>query len=125
SGIAIAFCADDEKTYLRDIERTTRQKVPVRALPEDFMKAAEALKAQRIKTMGADPAPREDRPRGFRPAPKPRATHSPVKTADARRAGGNGGGGYGGGGQRSGGGGNRRGGSGGGGGGRGRTMAQG
>jgi ATP-dependent RNA helicase RhlE len=110
SGVAIAFCADDEKPYLRDIERTTRQKVPVRELPQDFMNQAAKIKSQRVATIGADPAPREDRPRG-RPLPKPRATHAPVKTADARRGGSVGG-------QRSGqsGGGNRRGGSGGGGG---------
>ncbi|HEX8421358.1 MAG TPA: DEAD/DEAH box helicase, partial [Sphingomonas sp.] len=40
SGIAVAFCADDEKTYLRDIERLTRQKVTVRPLPEDFLAQA-------------------------------------------------------------------------------------
>ncbi|MBY0520327.1 MAG: DEAD/DEAH box helicase, partial [Sphingomonas sp.] len=34
SGIAIAFCADDEKAYLRDIEKLTRQRVTVTGLPE-------------------------------------------------------------------------------------------
>ncbi|MGL5734631.1 MAG: helicase-related protein, partial [Beijerinckiaceae bacterium] len=34
SGIAISFCAPDEKGYLRDIERTTRVSVPIIALPE-------------------------------------------------------------------------------------------
>jgi ATP-dependent RNA helicase RhlE len=103
SGIAIAFCADDEKPYLKDIEKTTRQKVPVRALPEDFTNQAAKIKSQRVATIGADPAPREDRPRG-RPLPRPRATHAPVKTADVRRSGGHGGG--------QGGGARRRGGSG-------------
>ncbi|HEX8484790.1 DEAD/DEAH box helicase [Sphingomonas sp.] len=114
SGIAIAFCADDEKPYLRDIERTTRQKIPVRDLPQDFLQQANKIKSERVATIGADPAPREDRPRG-RPLPRPRATHAPVKTADARRGGGGGssfGGGQGAGGGRSGG--NRRPGGGGG-----------
>jgi ATP-dependent RNA helicase RhlE len=53
-GIAIAFCAPDERGNLRDIERTTRQKIDVAPLPADFMASAEAFK--RLK-----------------PAPKPQA----------------------------------------------------
>jgi ATP-dependent RNA helicase RhlE len=43
-GIAIAFCAPDERGNLRDIERTTRQKIAVTPLPADFMATAEAFK---------------------------------------------------------------------------------
>ena len=43
-GIAIAFCAPDERGNLRDIERTTRQKIAVAPLPADFMASAEAFK---------------------------------------------------------------------------------
>jgi ATP-dependent RNA helicase RhlE len=43
-GIAIAFCSHEERGNLRDIERTTRQKIPVAPLPEGFMAAAEAFK---------------------------------------------------------------------------------
>jgi ATP-dependent RNA helicase RhlE len=43
-GIAIAFCAPDERGNLRDIERTTRQRIPVTPLPADFMASAEAFK---------------------------------------------------------------------------------
>ncbi len=43
-GIAIAFCAPDERGNLRDIERTTRQRLPVMPLPADFMASAEAFK---------------------------------------------------------------------------------
>jgi ATP-dependent RNA helicase RhlE len=101
SGIAISFCADDERPYLKDIEKLTRQKVPQRALPDDFMKRGEALKAIRIKTIGNDPAPREDRPRQQRGPARPRATHAPTATRDyanasRRGAGGGGGGGRGG-----------------------------
>ncbi|UVO52462.1 DEAD/DEAH box helicase [Sphingomonas sp. SUN019] len=113
SGIAIAFCADDEKPYLRDIEKTTRQKVPVEALPDDFMRRADAIKATRVKAIGADPAPREDRPRQQRGPARPRASHSPQATsggrqyANASRRGGGGGqgggGGHGGGGRSRGG----------------------
>ena len=77
SGMAIAFCAEDERPYLRDIEKLTRQKVPVQPLPDDFTKKAAAIKSSRVAAVGADPAPREDRPRGPRPLPKPRATHAP------------------------------------------------
>ena len=100
SGIAISFCAEDERPYLRDIEKLTRQRVPVRALPADFMKRAEALKASRVRAHGPDPAPREDRPRGARPPARPKASHHPVATRDfptASRRGGMGGGGGGGG----------------------------
>jgi ATP-dependent RNA helicase RhlE len=43
-GIAIAFCSPDERGNLRDIERTTRQKIAVAPLPAGFAQSAEALK---------------------------------------------------------------------------------
>ncbi|QNM82163.1 DEAD/DEAH box helicase [Sphingomonas sabuli] len=43
-GIAIAFCAHEERGLLRDIERTTRQKIPVTALPAEFGAMVEAFK---------------------------------------------------------------------------------
>jgi len=70
-GIAISFCADDERPYLRDIEKLTRQKVPVQPLPEDF--AAEAAKLrknappveQRSPRSDAHRPPRDGQPRRF------------------------------------------------------------
>ena len=50
-GAAIAFCSPDERGNLRDIERTTRQRIKVAPLPADFIATAEAFK--RLK-----PAPR-------------------------------------------------------------------
>jgi ATP-dependent RNA helicase RhlE len=47
-GIAISFCADDERPYLRDIEKLTRQKLAVRPLPEGFVAQANQLKATRV-----------------------------------------------------------------------------
>src|SRR5438132_6290619 len=44
AGIAIAFCSPDERGNLRDIERTTRQKIAIAPLPANFMAAAEAFK---------------------------------------------------------------------------------
>ncbi|WP_425228753.1 DEAD/DEAH box helicase [Sphingomonas sp.] len=91
SGIAISFCADDERPYLRDIEKLTRQKVEVRPLPDDFLNQANALRAVRVQAIGADPAPREygreDHQRG--PA-RPRATHAPQATHGSAQAQGNG-----------------------------------
>src|SRR3954470_8332805 len=70
AGVAVAFCADDERPYLRDIEKLTKQKpVPV-PLPEGFMAEATRIKAARP----AEPMrEREERPRGHRPPPRHRA----------------------------------------------------
>jgi len=43
-GIAVAFCSHEERGNLRDIERTTRQKIAVTPLPAGFAQSAEALK---------------------------------------------------------------------------------
>lgn len=43
-GIAVAFCSPDERGNLRDIERTTRQRLTVAPLPADFNSAAEEFK---------------------------------------------------------------------------------
>ena len=42
-GIAVSFCAPDEKPYLKDIEKLTRQKVDVLPLPDNFLKEAAKL----------------------------------------------------------------------------------
>ncbi|MBO9624475.1 MAG: DEAD/DEAH box helicase [Sphingomonas sp.] len=47
-GIALSFCADDERPYLRDIERLTRQKLTVAPLPEDFLAEAAKLTKSRV-----------------------------------------------------------------------------
>ena len=58
AGVAIAFCADDEKAYLRDIEKLTRQRIAVEPLPANFV-----AEAHRIKTTRTAPPPpsREER----------------------------------------------------------------
>jgi ATP-dependent RNA helicase RhlE len=67
-GIAVAFCSPDERGNLRDIERTTRQKIPVAPLPDDFGAAVEAFK--RLK-----------------PAPKPQPERRPAAHSDRRKQG--------------------------------------
>jgi ATP-dependent RNA helicase RhlE len=47
-GVAIAFCADDEKAYLRDIEKLTRQRIAVEPLPQGFLAEAARIKASRV-----------------------------------------------------------------------------
>ncbi|RYE00736.1 MAG: DEAD/DEAH box helicase [Sphingomonadales bacterium] len=47
TGLAISFCADDEKPYLRDIEKLTRQKVTVVPLPEGFNAESAKIKSSR------------------------------------------------------------------------------
>ncbi len=42
-GIAISFCADDERPYLKGIERLTRARCEVVALPENFMEVVRNL----------------------------------------------------------------------------------
>jgi ATP-dependent RNA helicase RhlE len=54
TGIAIAFCSPDERINLRDIERTTRQKLPVDGLPEGFNAAVQALKALKVAPSARD-----------------------------------------------------------------------
>jgi ATP-dependent RNA helicase RhlE len=58
AGVAIAFCADDEKAYLRDIEKLTRQRITQEPLPANFL-----AEAQRIKNSRTAPPPptREER----------------------------------------------------------------
>lgn len=68
-GIAIAFCAPDERGNLRDIERTTRQRIAVAPLPADFMAAADAFK--RLK-----PAPKAQPERQERSHTKADRRHS-------------------------------------------------
>jgi ATP-dependent RNA helicase RhlE len=74
AGIAIAFCAEDERAYLKGIERLTKQRVEIVPLPENFLAAANRIKAERAASpiqVQADRDPRgerrEDRNRVRRP----------------------------------------------------------
>jgi ATP-dependent RNA helicase RhlE len=75
AGIALAFVAPDERAFLRDIERVTRQSVTLAPLPAD------------LPTLPAE-APAEAAPggrRGGRPAPKPVAAPKPAAARPRRR----------------------------------------
>ena len=81
SGIAIAFCADDERPLLRDIERLTRQKLNIEALPGNFADAVRATRAlkpapvvrEQRSYRGAPSRPQGQRPQG----PRPQGDHRP------------------------------------------------
>ncbi|WNO54163.1 DEAD/DEAH box helicase [Stakelama saccharophila] len=79
-GIAFAFCAEDERPYLRGIEKLTKQKVDVVPLPANFTAEAERIASTRV---GPVPAERPDRPRGPR---QDRGPRRPRKTHDAKPA---------------------------------------
>ena len=79
-GIAISFVADDERPYLRDIEKLIRQKVPLKALPENFLAEAAKIVSTRSKQSVTAQQERDERPRG------PRGVRPPRKTHEARPA---------------------------------------
>jgi ATP-dependent RNA helicase RhlE len=77
AGIAIAFCAEDEKAYLKDIEKLTRNRIAVEPLPAGFLAEAARIKASRVDSGPSFEerlAPRHD-DRG-RHRPQRRARHS-------------------------------------------------
>jgi ATP-dependent RNA helicase RhlE len=92
-GKAIAFCAEDERPFLRDIEKLIREKITPLALPADFRAAV--LAAQKVER-AAPPAPREEerrdfgsrRPGGGRPGRDPRAQVTPHRGGGGKGSGG-------------------------------------
>jgi ATP-dependent RNA helicase RhlE len=93
TGVAIAFCADDERAYLRDIEKLTRQRIEIVPLPANFTAQAEQIKATRSAAPLRDERPArrhgghgsgEDR-RGHRPQGKKARYASAVKPMGASR----------------------------------------
>ena len=129
-GIAIAFCAEDERAYLKDIQRTTDAELDRLALPENFRAVVEGVgptkppprgqtrvSAKRVKPKpfgGKKPArPQGDGDHSGGGSPnRPKQKHSARKGRPNNRSGGRPGGGGGSGGGS--GGGRGRGGSGGG-----------
>ncbi len=59
AGIAIAFVADDERPYLKAIEKLTKIQLDIQPLPENFI----AEKAKLPKPVPSTPAPQGDRRR--------------------------------------------------------------
>ncbi|PPD15826.1 MAG: RNA helicase [Methylobacterium sp.] len=83
SGMAIAFCASDERPLLRDIEKLTRQAVPVLALPEGFV--ADQPRARDTED-NRRPQPRPARPQAHRGEPSRPEQARGGKPGEHRRA---------------------------------------
>jgi ATP-dependent RNA helicase RhlE len=89
-GVAIAFCAEDERPFLRDIERLTKQKIDIAPLPENFIAEGNRIKNERSKS-GIVVEPERERdahPRGRRPAKRYSARPARPAGAGAGRSGG-------------------------------------
>ncbi len=134
-GVAIAFCAEDERAYLKDITRTTDAEFERLDLPENFRAVVEGVGPTKPAPRGQNRvAKKKVRPKPFggqrsgggrpqgdgaagggdgRPQGKPKQKHGARKGRPNRSGGGGGGGRPGGGGGRPGGGGRGRSGGGG------------
>ncbi len=95
-GEAISFCASDERPYLKDIEKLTRQTIEVRPLPAGFVAAAAKLP----KPTSAEPAYRDPRAPGGGRGDPGRGAGQPRHAGGGGKPGGFGGGGGGAGGAR-------------------------
>ena len=92
AGIAVAFCADDERAYLKGIERLTRQKIAVSPLPENFLGEAARIKRER-PAAAAVVIDLDERRAERQPSRRPRrpyAQATPWSDRGKRRAGGRG-----------------------------------
>jgi ATP-dependent RNA helicase RhlE len=69
AGVAIAYCAEDERAYLKGIEKLTKAKIEVVPLPENFINEANRIKSSRTGPAVVERAERlpEDRNRVSRP----------------------------------------------------------
>jgi ATP-dependent RNA helicase RhlE len=93
AGVAIAFCADDERAYLKSIEKLTRQRIEVVPLPQNFLAEASRIKSTRtnpVRSHGQE-SDRPERNRVKRPKsrrPNFGAAGAPRTNRARRRAGG-------------------------------------
>jgi ATP-dependent RNA helicase RhlE len=87
AGVAIAYCAEDERAYLKGIEKLTRQRIEVVPLPENFVAEANRIKATRTTPVVPVREERPERNRVRRPkSRRPNFGHAGVpKSNRARR----------------------------------------
>ncbi|HEX2136177.1 MAG TPA: DEAD/DEAH box helicase [Microvirga sp.] len=81
AGLAISFCNDEERAFLRDIEKLTRLKVPPAPLPEGFS-AEPVAREQQERHERARPAPHA---RGAKPHGAPRHADAQAERGPKRR----------------------------------------
>ena len=62
-GVAISFVADDERAYLRGIEKVTRTKIDIAPLPENFTEAVRNLPKAAPARKGGKPQSRDQQAR--------------------------------------------------------------
>ena len=90
AGVAIAFCADDEKAYLRDIEKLTRQRISVEPLPANFLAEAHAdqdrAAPRRRRRLARSGREEERGRRRFRAGPRRSAARAASPTGSSRWA---------------------------------------
>ncbi|QIQ86299.1 DEAD/DEAH box helicase [Erythrobacter sp.] len=119
-GVAIAFCAEDERAYLKDIRRTTDADFERLALPDNFRAVVEGVgptkpaprgatrvSQKKVRPKPAGGARREERAQGEEQRAKPKQKH-PARKGRPNRSGPRQGQGQGGGNRRRRGGGGRR-----------------
>ncbi|HEY0087167.1 MAG TPA: DEAD/DEAH box helicase [Allosphingosinicella sp.] len=94
AGVAIAFCAEDERPYLKGIEKLTKQKIAIEPLPANFLTEASKIKTV-IKSAPSSGEYRPveedgDRQHHRRPAKrfhaKPTGNRAPAGRPQGRRA---------------------------------------
>ncbi|MGB3753448.1 MAG: DEAD/DEAH box helicase, partial [Parerythrobacter sp.] len=88
-GVAIAFCAEDERSYLKDITRNTDAEFERLPLPENFRAVVDGVGPTK-------PAPKQQGGRGPRVNPKPKGAGGPNRKHSNRAGRPNRGGGQGG-----------------------------
>jgi ATP-dependent RNA helicase RhlE len=91
AGVAIAYCAEDERAYLKGIEKLTKQRIEVVPLPENFVNEANRIKSSRVGPAPVERPERapEDRNRVRRPKsrrPNFGAAGAPKTNRSRRRA---------------------------------------
>jgi ATP-dependent RNA helicase RhlE len=72
AGVAIAFCAEDERAYLKGIEKLTRQQIMVEPLPPGFTAEAARIKSTRTAPPPPSAEERREEQRGQRRFPPQR-----------------------------------------------------
>jgi ATP-dependent RNA helicase RhlE len=87
AGVAISYCAEDERAYLRDIEKLTRQAIATAPLPANFNAEAERIRSTRTEPAREERVPpRHEERRRFRPQSRTGRYASAVKPmGDSRR----------------------------------------
>jgi len=88
AGVAISYCAEDERAYLRDIEKLTRQKIEVAPLPANFVAEAERISSTRVAppaTPRHERRPHQHRDHRAKAAQPPRGRNRRRRSAGAGR----------------------------------------